>query len=198
MTKPDRDITGEVRRSSLNRLPALLDIDGDTLKEVAERVRQFDKNQSDETRQRKALEKVAQYFGQSTLIETPSEKFAREGDRRRELELLTLTAVAQAFPHEELRNTRVFRRALTSLGPEPDPTGDRAHRLRAGLQDAIDTMLADPSVADWLECGGSRLRADGVLFALSSATFITPVVIRESLGFGIPGIYLFYPKLVRR
>lgn len=115
----DRDITGEIRRSSLNRLPALLGIDGDSLKEIAERVRQFDKAQSDETRQRKALEKVVQLFGQSTLIESGSEKHTRESSRKREVEALELMAVAQAYPHEELRNSALFQGLCRRMGVEP-------------------------------------------------------------------------------
>jgi hypothetical protein len=119
----DRDITGEVKRIGLNRLPALLGIDGDSLKEVAERVRQFDKSQSDETRQRKALEKVAQLFGQSILIESNSEKAWRRDHRKREVEALELAAVAQAYPHEELRNTERFATLMLRLGPQdPNPT----------------------------------------------------------------------------
>lgn len=115
----DRDITGEIRRSSLNRLPALLGINGDSLKEFAERVRQFDKSQSDDTRQRKALEKVAQLFGQSILIESGSDKRIREDLRRREVEALELMAVAQAYPHEELRSTQRFEALYRRLGLRP-------------------------------------------------------------------------------
>lgn len=101
----DRDITGEIRRVGLNRLPALLGIDGDSLKEVAERVRQFDQDRSDETRQRKALEKLAVLFGKSTLVESTSERFTRERNREREVVALELMAVAQAYQHEDLRDT---------------------------------------------------------------------------------------------
>lgn len=111
----DRDITGEIRRVGLNRLPALLGIDGETLKEVADRVRQFDQSQSDETRQRKALEKISQQIGQSILIESSSEKRHRENARERELQALELMAVAQAYPHEELRNTPRFKSLMNRL-----------------------------------------------------------------------------------
>jgi hypothetical protein len=118
----DRDITGEIKRTSLNRLPALLGIDGDALKEIAERVRQFDKNQSDETRQRKALEKISQQIGQSILIESRSERAKREFQREREVDALTLMAVAQAYPHEELRQTEIFSRLIERLGLDRDET----------------------------------------------------------------------------
>jgi hypothetical protein len=118
----DRDITGEIKRTSLNRLPALLGIDGDALKEIAERVRQFDKNQSDETRQRKALEKISQQIGQSILIESRSERAKREFQREREVDALTLMAVAQAYPHEELRQTEIFSRLIEHLGHNRDET----------------------------------------------------------------------------
>lgn len=113
----ERDITGEIKRIGLNRLPALLGIDSDSLKEIADRVRQFDKAQSDATRQRKALEKVALLVGQSTLIESNGEKFDRQNLRKREIEALELTAVAEAYPHEELRQTRCFERLLARLEP---------------------------------------------------------------------------------
>lgn len=112
----DRDITGEIRRVGLNRLPALLGIDSNSLKEVADRVRQFDKSQSDETRQRKALEKIAQLFGQSILMESRSENALRQRLRNREVEALELMAVAQAYPHEELRQTDKYQRLFARLG----------------------------------------------------------------------------------
>jgi hypothetical protein len=117
----DRDITGEIRRSSLNRLPALLGIDDKALKEIADRVRQFDVNQSNDTRQRKALEKISQQIGQSTLIESRSERFGREWLRRREVESLELMAVAQAYPHEELRQTPLFEALLHRVKGNPMP-----------------------------------------------------------------------------
>lgn len=113
----DRDITGEIRRVGLNRLPALLGIDGETLKEVADRVRQFDQAQSDETRQRKALEKIAQAL--SSLMESNSEKANRRGLLHRKLQALELMAVAQAYPYEELRNTYAFDAMLGHLGVKP-------------------------------------------------------------------------------
>lgn len=121
----ERDITGQIKRSGLNRLPALLGIDEDSLKEVADRVRQFDKEQSDGTRQRKALEKLAIMVGKSTLIETTSERLAREDLRKREVEALELAAVAQAYPHEELRNTLRFDILLRRLGVKPEPTREQ-------------------------------------------------------------------------
>ena len=125
----DRDISGEIKRSSLNRLPALLGIDGDSLKEVAERVRQFDKAQSDETRQRKALEKVALLIGQS--MESSSEKNTRRMLREREVQALELMAVAQAYPHEELRNTLQFDAILYRLGVKtPEPTREENEETR--------------------------------------------------------------------
>lgn len=117
----DRDITGEIRRSSLNRLPALLGIDDKALKEIASRVREFDRNQSDDTRQRKALEKISQQIGQSTLIESRSERFNRDFLRRREVEALELMAVAQAYPHEELRQTSLFSVMLHRVKGVPMP-----------------------------------------------------------------------------
>lgn len=116
----ERDITGQIKRASLHRLPALLGIDDEALTVIAERVRQFDQTQSDETRQRKALEKVAQLIGQSTLIESNSDKFARQGLRTREVEALELMAVAQAYPHDELRNTLRFHVLLNRLGVKPE------------------------------------------------------------------------------
>lgn len=118
----DRDITGDIRRVGLNRIPALLGISNDSLKELAERVRQFDQAQSDATRQRKALEKLTLLVGQSTLIENQNEKFARRDTRKREVEALELMAVAQAYPHEELRNTALFARLLNRLGDKPEQT----------------------------------------------------------------------------
>lgn len=115
----DRDITGEIRRVGLNRLPALLGINGDSLKELAERVRQFDKAQSDETRQRKALEKIAQQLGQSILIESSSEARQRQDSRERELRALELMAVAQAYPHEELRNSSHYQTLAARVGLWP-------------------------------------------------------------------------------
>lgn len=122
----DRDITGQIRRVGLNRLPALLGINDDSLRELAERVRQFDKAQSDETRQRKALEKVAQLFGQSILIETTSEKNTRQHLRTREVQALELMAVAQAAPYDDLRETDVFQRILNRLGVKaPEQTREQ-------------------------------------------------------------------------
>lgn len=118
----DRDITGQIKRSSLNRLPALLGIDTQSLTELADRVRQFDRAQSDETRQRKALEKVAQLFGQSILIETPSEKHAKDNLRRREVEALELMAVAQAHEHEELRATGRYQALLRNMDTAAIPS----------------------------------------------------------------------------
>ncbi len=121
----DRDITGQIRRTSLNHLPALLGISGASLAEIAERVRQFDSEQSDHTRARKALEKLAILVGKSTLIETVSERLAREDFRKREVEALEMTAVAQAYPHEELRNTLRFDDLLHRLGVKPNPTREQ-------------------------------------------------------------------------
>lgn len=121
----DRDITGQIKRSALNRIPALLGIDEASLTELADRVRQFDKEQSDVTRQRKALEKLAIMVGKSTLVETVSERFAREELRKREVEALEMTAVAQAYPHDELRNTPRFRLLLNRLGMTPNPTREQ-------------------------------------------------------------------------
>lgn len=118
----ERDITGEIRRVGLNRLPALLGIDNESLKEIAERVRQFDKSQSDDTRQRKALEDLAKKFGQSILMESNSEKFTRQDLRKREVEALELIAVAQACGLEELRQTSLFERLLTRLGVKSGET----------------------------------------------------------------------------
>jgi hypothetical protein len=118
----DRDITGEIRRVGLNRLPALLGIDSESLKELAERVRQFDQAQSNDTRQRKALEKVALLIGQSTLIENQNEKYTRRDNRKREIEALELMAVAQAYPYEELRQTDRFERLVARLGVRPGET----------------------------------------------------------------------------
>lgn len=118
----DRDITGQIKRVGLNRLPALLGINDESLKELADRVRQFDKTQSDETRQRKALEKLTLLVGQSILIESNSEKYSRRDQRSREVEALELMAVAQACPYEELRNTLRFERLLNRLGIKPEPT----------------------------------------------------------------------------
>ncbi|MFF5973744.1 hypothetical protein ACFY7C_19665 [Streptomyces sp. NPDC012769] len=114
----DRDITGEIRRIGLNRIPALLGISNESLKELADRVRQFDQSQSDETRQRKALEKIAQ----SIPSESISEKYTRNDRRKREVEALELMAVAQAYPHEELRNTLRFKNMLNRLGTKPEQT----------------------------------------------------------------------------
>jgi hypothetical protein len=128
----DRDITGEIRRVGLNRLPALLGIDSESLKELAERVRQFDKSQSDDTRQRKALEKLAVLFGQSTLIESDSEKSARLASvarekalRLREIEALELAAVAAAHPHDELRQTARYSDLIARLGVTPGETREQ-------------------------------------------------------------------------
>jgi hypothetical protein len=118
----ERDITGQIKRSGLNRLPALLGIDESSLEEVAERVRQFDRERSDETRQRKALEKLAILVGKSTLVETVQERSNREDLRKREVEALEMTAVAQAYPYEQLRNTRRFEILLSRLGIKPTPT----------------------------------------------------------------------------
>jgi len=126
----DRDITGEIKRVGLNRLPALLGIDNESLKELAERVRQFDQAQSDETRQRKALEKVATLVGQSTLIESQSEKARRQDYRKREIEALELMAVAQAYPHEELRQTLRFDALLARLGVKPGETRETQGETR--------------------------------------------------------------------
>lgn len=118
----DRDITGEIKRIGLNRLPALLGINGDSLKEVAERVRQFDREQSDETRQRKALEKLAILVGKSTLVESTSERTTRESLREREVLALELMAVAQAYEHEDLRDKPLVRSLMERLdwrGPYP-------------------------------------------------------------------------------
>lgn len=111
----DRDITGEIKRIGLNRLPALLGISNDSLKELADRVRQFDDAQSNETRQRKALEKLALLFGQSTLVPSVSDRQTRDIQRNREIDALMLMAVAQAYPHEELRETDVFRSFLAHM-----------------------------------------------------------------------------------
>lgn len=116
----DRDITGDIKRVGLNRLPALLGISNDSLKELAERVRQFDYAQSNETRQRKALEDLAKKFGQSTLIESISEKSTRRFERKREIEALELMAVAQAYPYEELHSTQHFANLLARLGIMPE------------------------------------------------------------------------------
>jgi hypothetical protein len=112
----DRDITGDIKRIGLNRLPALLGISNDSLQELADRVRQFDKAQSDETRQRKALEDLTKKFGQSILVENQNEKYQRRDLRKREVEALELMAVAQAYPHEELRQTHRFERLIARLG----------------------------------------------------------------------------------
>ena len=116
----DRDITGDIKRVGLNRLPALLGISNDSLKELAERVRQFDDAQSNDTRQRKALEDLAKKFGQSILVESISEKNSRRFERKREIEALELMAVAQAYPYEELRATRHFANLLSRLGVMPE------------------------------------------------------------------------------
>jgi hypothetical protein len=122
----DRDITGQIRRIGLNRLPALLGISDDSLRELADRVRQFDQAQSDETRQRKALEKVAQQIGQSILMESTSEKNTRQHLRTREVQALELMAVAQAAAHEDLRETDVFKRIISRLGVKtPEQTREQ-------------------------------------------------------------------------
>ncbi|MFD4474707.1 hypothetical protein ACFWPU_01120 [Streptomyces sp. NPDC058471] len=112
----ERDITGQIKRASLNRLPALLGIDDEALTVIADRVRQFDNSQSDDTRQRKALEKVALLIGQSTLIESSSDRFTRHDQRSREVKALELMAVAQAYPHEALRESVAYRVIADSLG----------------------------------------------------------------------------------
>jgi hypothetical protein len=123
----DRDITGEIRRAGLNRLPALLGIDGDSLKEIAERVRQFDQDRSDETRQRKALEKLTILVGKSTLIETPSESRNRESQREREVLALEVMAVAQAYQHEELRDMPLVQSYMKRLNYSSPPVPHRAY-----------------------------------------------------------------------
>lgn len=114
----DRDITGEIKRIGLTKLPALLGISNESLKEIADRVRQFDEAQSNDTRQRKALEKLAVLFGQSTLVETTSEKRNRDFLRRQEIDALVLMAVAQASDFDELRETAVYRSLLAKLNKE--------------------------------------------------------------------------------
>ena len=121
----DRDITGQIKRAGLNRLPALLGIDESSLAELAERVRQFDIERSDQTRQRKALERLAILVGKSTLIETVTERSTREDLRKREVEALEMTAVAQAYPHAELRNTLRFDALLNRLGIKPVQTREQ-------------------------------------------------------------------------
>jgi hypothetical protein len=121
----DRDITGQIKRAGLNRLPALLGIDESSLAELAERVRQFDIERSDATRQRKALEKLVIMIGKSTLVETLNERLAREDLRKREVEALEMTAVAQAYPYEALRNTLRFDILLSRLGAKPEQTREQ-------------------------------------------------------------------------
>lgn len=127
----DRDITGDIKRSSLGRLPALLGIDEGSMKELADRVTQFNQSQTDETRQRKALEKLAVLFGQSILIETPS----RKSERRRELAALELMAAAQAAPYEELRQTQAYKRLILQLGAQKPETANPTRETQGETRD---------------------------------------------------------------
>ena len=105
---PDRDIAGDIRRVGLNRLPEALGIDGDALKAIAERVRQFDDAQSNETRQRKAVERIAA----GLTPEDKRDRLQREERERRHVRAAELLALATAYPIGELRDTEGFRSML--------------------------------------------------------------------------------------
>lgn len=123
MTSPNREISGEIRKAGLNRLPDVLGIDAEALEAIAKRVRQFDDSQSNETRQRKAIERLAEGVN---VGKSRSEQLALADLRKRTvqaLEMIVLALIGQ--DHDELAQTHAFKgmrsRAGLPLTPPSDP-----------------------------------------------------------------------------